>query len=104
MAGPTYSCGYSPDDVDVLVLLKYLSTPENFLANPLESFVPDIKPVETQLAALKAADGEARFGIVSGQVATEEAFQLHRDTLDAAGRQEVKAEFQRQLEAYIAAQ
>jgi putative aldouronate transport system substrate-binding protein len=83
--------------------LNYLSNPENFLENPIETFVPDLTPVETQLAALKAADPEARFGLVSGQIDTAEALATHQQTLDAAGRQEVKAEFQAQLDAYLAA-
>jgi len=72
------------------------------LPNPIEGFLPDIKPVETQLAALRAAEGEAKFPMLSGQASPEETFKIYQETLDAAGRQEVKQAFQAQLDAWIA--
>jgi putative aldouronate transport system substrate-binding protein len=83
--------------------LEFLSNPDNFLPNPMEGFQPDIKPVEAQLAALRAADGEAKFPMLSGQDAAEVTLKFYQETLDAAGRQEVKAVFQEQLDAWVAA-
>ncbi len=82
--------------------LKFLSDPANYLPNPIEGFQPDIKPVETQLAALRAADGEAKFPMLSGQDVPEKTLKTYKDTLDAAGRQEVKQIFQKQLDEWIA--
>lgn len=82
--------------------LTYLSTPENFKENPIEGFDPDIKPVETQYAAYTAVYPEARYPIVSGEMETVEALANWTKVLDDAGRPELMAEFQNQLDAWIA--
>ena len=83
--------------------LTFLSTPENFLFNPIEGFDPDIKPVETQHAAYVAAYPEARYPIVSGEMPTDQALANWKQVLDDAGRQVLKAEFQKQLDEWIKA-
>lgn len=88
---------------DAIDTLKFLSTPDNFLLNPIEGFDPDVKPVETLLASYDAIYPEARYPIVSGTVATEEALANWKAKLDSAGRQDLKAEFQKQLDAWIKA-
>jgi len=82
--------------------LKFLSDPNNYLPNPIEGFQPDIKPVEAQLAALRAAEGEAQFPMLSGADVPEVTLKTYQETLDAADRQAVKEVFEKQLEAWIA--
>jgi putative aldouronate transport system substrate-binding protein len=82
--------------------LGFLSNPENFRENPIEGFDPDIKPVETQVAAYEAVYPEARYPIVSGELPTEEALENWTKVLDEAGRPELMEEFQAQLDEWIA--
>ena len=57
---------------------------------------------ETQVLALQAAFPEAAYAFHLGSTDWDTAVAKYKETLDAAGRQEIKAEFQRQLEAWLA--
>jgi putative aldouronate transport system substrate-binding protein len=83
--------------------LTFMSTADNWdFSNPIADFVPDTKPVETRVLALQAAYSEAAYAFNLGSTEWDEAVAQYKETLDAAGRQEIKAEFQRQLDAWVA--
>jgi putative aldouronate transport system substrate-binding protein len=83
---------------DAVDTLTFLSTPVNFLENPIEGFDPDVKVVEAQHAAYEAVYPEARYPIVAGTLTPDEALGNWQKMLDSAGRQELKAVFQQQLD------
>lgn len=82
--------------------IKFYSTEENWLFNPYESFEADTKAIEVELATLTAVYAEAAHGLNTGQMPTEEALKKFTQTLDNAGRQQVKEKLQAQLDAYLA--
>ena len=80
-----------------------MSTADNWdFSNPIADFVPDTKPVETQVLAIQAAFAEAAYAFNLGSKDWDAAVAEYKETLDGAGRQEIKAEFQRQLDAWVA--
>lgn len=83
--------------------IKFLTTEENYIFNPYEGFEADTKALEVDLAKLNAVYLEASHGLTSGQMATDEARAMMKQTLDAAGRQSYKEKLQAQLDAYMAA-
>jgi len=82
--------------------LKWLSTADNFRFNPYEGFLPETKPFETQLAQLNAANPEASHALQLGSIDVTEGIKAYKKALDAAGRQQLKAKFQEQLDNWIA--
>ncbi len=84
--------------------IKFLTTEDNYVFNPYESFEADTKVLEVDSAKLNAVYLEAVHGRNSGQLPTAEATQMIKDTLDSAGRQEYKEKLQAQLNDFIAAQ
>jgi len=93
-----------PIDADDLYMevLEYITTPDNHLPNPLELFEHDRKVVETELAQMDAAAKEAVTPLNAGQLDVGQGLAAYKSALDAAGRQEVKAVFQEQLDTWIA--
>lgn len=83
--------------------IKFLTTEDNFIFNPYATFTADTKELEVDVAKLNAVYLEASHGLNSGQLPTDEARAMMKETLDAAGRQEYKAKLQAQLDAFIAA-
>ena len=79
----------------------FLSTFENFRLNPLEGFLPETKPYETELATLLATQDEVGYPLDYGELPTDEAIAAWTKGMDAAGRQKVKVAFQEQLDAWI---
>jgi putative aldouronate transport system substrate-binding protein len=71
--------------------------------SPYENFNIDTKAVETEMATINAAWAEAYHGLGTGQLPTDEAIAKFKKTLDDAGRQQLKAKIQKQLDDYIAA-
>jgi putative aldouronate transport system substrate-binding protein len=82
--------------------LRFFTTKENWLFTPLEKFDVSTKEIETELAAMQAASGEAGFGLALGSLPTEEAMANYAQMLDAAGRQKVKEWFQAKIDAWVA--
>ena len=83
--------------------IAFLTNADNFIFNPHEGFEPDTKALELDMAKLNAVYLEAVHGLASGQLPTDEARAMMKDTLDSAGRQEYKEKLQAQLDAYIEA-
>lgn len=82
-------------------VLEYITNPEYHLPNPLELYEPDRKVVETELAQMDAANKEAVLPLNAGQLDADQGIAAYTAALDAAGRQEVKAVFQEQLDTWI---
>lgn len=89
---------------DVEESIKYFSTESNWDFNPYEQFEPDTKALEVELATLTGVWEEASHGLMSGQVATEEALANFTKVLDDAGRQAYREKLQQQLDDWIANQ
>jgi hypothetical protein len=88
---------------DCVDALAFMSTPDGWdFNNPIADFLPDTKPIETQMLAMQGAFSEAAYAFNLGSTEWDEAVAKYKETLDAAGRQAVKAEFQRQLDAWLA--
>ncbi len=82
-------------------MLEYITNPEYHLPNPLELYEPDRKVVETELAQMDAAAKEAVLPLSAGQLDPATGIAAYKKALDDAGRQEVKAVFQEQLDTWI---
>ncbi len=94
-----------PADLPQVALdaLTFFTTESNWVFNPYEQFAPDTKALEVDSAKLNAVYLEAVHGLMSGQVATDEAVKQTKQMLDDAGRQTYKEKLQKQLDDYIAA-
>ena len=86
---------------EFLEVLEYITNPEHHLPNPLELYEPVRKVVETELAQMDAAAEEASLPLVAGQLDPAAGIAAYKQAVDAAGRQEVKAVFQEQLDTWI---
>ena len=86
---------------DYLADLKYLTDTANFMPNPIEQWEAVRKPVETELAQLTAAWEEYHYPIAAGEVDPEKGIAALTKAADAAFRQEAKANYQAQLDAWI---
>ena len=71
------------------------------MPNPLELYEPNRKVVETELAQMDAASEEALLPLKAGQLDPAQGLAAYKSALDAAGRQEVKAVFQEQLDTWM---
>ena len=80
--------------------VKFLSTPENFRYHPLQLFLADTKPIEAELATVRAATAEATAELKLGSIDVDEGIAFFKKTMDAAGRQKLKATMQAQLDAW----
>jgi len=86
---------------EFLEVLEYITNPEYHLPNPLELYEPNRKVVETELGQMDAASKEATLPLVAGQLDPAAGIAAYTKALDDAGRQEVKAIFQEQLDTWI---
>jgi len=86
---------------EFLEVLEYITNPEYHLPNPLELYEPNRKVVETELAQMDAANKEATLPLQAGQLDAAAGIAALRKALDDAGRQQVKAVFQEQLDTWI---
>ncbi len=86
---------------EFLAVLEYITNPEYHLPNPLELYEPDRKVVETELAQMDAASKEAVLPLSAGQLDPATGIAAYKKALDDAGRQQVKAVFQEQLDTWI---
>ncbi len=88
---------------EFMEVLEYITNPEYHLPNPLENYEPVRKVVETELAQMDAASKEATLPMVAGQLDPAAGIAAYTQALDAAGRQQVKAVFQEQLDEWLTA-
>ncbi len=74
-------------------------------AGPFETFTWDwdSKAVEELSAKLNAVAAEANFGLITGQMPTDEGVKKLKELLDGAGRQEMKDALNKQLDEFIKA-
>ncbi len=96
-----------PDDLPADAVAEQLweVTELAFDFDPYEGYSVDLTAgnVQTETAQLNAAWAEAYHGFGTGQMDTTAAIAKLKSTLDAAGRQQYKADIQGQVNAYIAA-
>ena len=83
--------------------LTFFSTESNWDFNPYELFEADTKAVEVELTKVNGVFDEAFHGLITGQLATDEAIAKAKKMMDDAGRQDLRAKLQKQLDDYIAA-
>ena len=86
----------------ILDALKFLTTEENWDFFEYESFTPDTKALEQWTTQLNAVFNEAAHALLTGQLPVEEAIAQYKNTLDSAGRQELKDALKKQFEEYVA--
>lgn len=82
--------------------LAFITNLDNFVTNPLEKFEPDRKPKENELAQLTAANKEYSLPLMAGQIDLKEGVDKYVKALKDAKRDEVMAEFQTQLDKWVA--
>ncbi len=82
--------------------LNFITNLDNYLPNPLEKFEPDRKVKENELAQLFAANKELTLPLMAGQVDVAEGMAKLVKGLKDAKRDDVLAEFQSQLDQWIA--
>jgi len=68
----------------------------------MEPFEIQTKPIEAELATLNAVTAEAAYGMQTSELPAAEAIAKYKDTLDKAGRQDLKAKAQEQMDAWLA--
>jgi putative aldouronate transport system substrate-binding protein len=82
--------------------LAYLTNLDNYMPNPLEKFEPVTKVKEAELAQLTAASKEFSLPLAAGQVVVKDGFDKLIKALKDAKRDDVMAEFQTQLDKWLA--
>lgn len=82
---------------------RHRGTESNWDFNPYEAWEPDTKVLEVELATLSGVAAEARYAIKTGQKPPEESIPFYTQTLDNAGRQNVKQKLQKQFDDWLAA-
>lgn len=82
--------------------LAYITNLDNYLPNPLEKFEPVTKVKENELAQLTAASKENSLPLAAGQVDVQAGMAKFVKAMKDAKRDDVMAEFQKQLDKWIA--
>ena len=95
-----YSRAFHPRTALVVTAIAEFAGPFLFGVTVAKTVGDDI--VASQVLSLQAAYSEAAYAFNLGSAEWGEAVAKYQETLDAAGRQKVKAEFQRQLDAWVA--
>jgi putative aldouronate transport system substrate-binding protein len=82
--------------------LEFLAAEENWDFTPYEKFSQETKPIETEMATVSAAYDEAAYGWRTGTMPVDESVPRFTELMDNAGRQELMAKCQEQMDAWIA--